>query len=49
VGCSSCGRELSPGGRTSKMISDDCTNANGKVLIKGVGEHLLPAAQAYGP
>jgi hypothetical protein len=27
------------------MISDGCPNANGKVLIKGVGEDLLPTAQ----
>ncbi|HEX5384745.1 MAG TPA: hypothetical protein VFW54_08900, partial [Propionibacteriaceae bacterium] len=30
----------------SAMISDRCTDANRKVLIKGVGEHLLPTAQA---
>ena len=29
------------------MISDGCSYANRKVLIKGVGEHLLPAAQAW--
>ena len=48
VGGSSCGGQLSPGGRSTEMISDGCTNANRKVLVKGVGEHLLPAAQAWG-
>jgi len=26
------------------MISDGCPNANGKVLVKCVGENLLPTA-----
>jgi hypothetical protein len=30
------------------MIRDRCTNANRKVLVKGVGKHLLPTAQAWG-
>ena len=30
------------------MISDRCPDANRKVLIKSVGEHLLPTAQAGG-
>jgi hypothetical protein len=30
------------------MISDGCTDAKCKVLVKGVGEHLLPPAQAWG-
>jgi hypothetical protein len=30
------------------MISDGCTYANRKVLIKGVDEYLLPTAQAWG-
>lgn len=30
------------------MISDGCPYANGKVLVKGVGEHLLPTAQVWG-
>jgi|SRR5215213_4507086 hypothetical protein len=42
VRCSSCGGELSPGGCPSEMISDGCPNANGKVLVKCVGENLLP-------
>jgi hypothetical protein len=48
VGGSSCGSQLGPGGRSAEVISDGCANANGKVLIKGVGENLLPAAQAWG-
>jgi hypothetical protein len=28
------------------MISNGCTDANGKVLVEGVGENLLPTAQA---
>ena len=28
------------------MISDGCSDANCKVLVKCVGEHLLPSAQA---
>jgi hypothetical protein len=30
------------------MISDGCAYANGKVRVQGVGENLLPAAQALG-
>jgi hypothetical protein len=30
------------------MISDDSSYANCKVLVKCVGEHLLPTAQARG-
>jgi hypothetical protein len=29
------------------MIIDGRSNTNCKVLIKGVGEHLLPTAQAW--
>jgi hypothetical protein len=46
VSGSSGGGELSSGGRSTKMISDSFTYANRKVLIKRIGEHLLPAAQA---
>jgi hypothetical protein len=42
VGGSSCGGQLSPGWGSAEMISDGCTYANRKVLIKGVGENLLP-------
>jgi hypothetical protein len=38
--------ELSPGGGSSEMISDRCTDANGKILVKRIGENLLPTAQA---
>ena len=48
VGGSSCGSQLSPGGRSAEMISDGCSDANRKVLVKGVGENLLPTAQAWG-
>ncbi len=30
------------------MISDGCTDPDREVLIKGVGEYLLPMAQASG-
>jgi hypothetical protein len=29
------------------MIGDGCSNTNGKVLVKCVGENLLPTAQAW--
>jgi hypothetical protein len=40
------GGELTSGGCSTKMISDGCAYADGKVLIKRVGENLLPTAQA---
>jgi hypothetical protein len=48
VGGSPCSGELSTGWGSSKMISDRCTDTNRRVLIKGVGENLLPAARAWG-
>jgi hypothetical protein len=48
VGGSSCGSQLGTGGRAAEMISDRCSDANRQVLIKGVGENLLPTAQAGG-
>ena len=48
MGGSSCGGELSPGRGSPEMISYDCSDANRKVLVKSVGENLLPAAQACG-
>jgi hypothetical protein len=48
MGHSSCGCQLGSGGGSSEMISNGCPYANGKVLIEGVGEHLLPTAQAWG-
>jgi hypothetical protein len=47
VGGSSCGGQLSSGRGPTKMISDGCAYANGKVLIKCLGEHLLPTAQTW--
>ena len=37
-----------PGWEPDQMISDRRTDANGKVLVKRVGENLLPTAQAWG-
>ena len=48
MGGSSCGSQLSPGGGSTKVISDGCSYANRKVLLKRVGENLLPTAQAWG-
>jgi hypothetical protein len=42
VGGSSRSSELSPGGGSTEMISDGCTDTNREVPIKGVGENLLP-------
>jgi hypothetical protein len=47
VGGSSCSSQLGTGGRSAEMISDGCTNTNRKVLVKRVGENLLPTAQAW--
>jgi hypothetical protein len=49
VGGSSCGGQLSPGGGSAEMISDSRPDADRKVLVKCVGENLLPTAQAWGP
>ena len=48
VGGSPCGGELSSAGGAAEMINDSRSDANRKVLIKGVSEHLLPTAQACG-
>ena len=48
MGGSSCGSQLSPGGGSTEMISDRRSDANRKVLVKCVGENLLPTAQAWG-
>ena len=37
--------QLTPGGRSTEMISDRRPYANGKVLVEGVGENLLPTAK----
>jgi hypothetical protein len=49
VSGSSCSCEFSPGGCAAEMISDGCTDANGKVLVECVGENLLPTAQTWRP
>ena len=36
VGGSSCGSQLSPGGCSTEMISDGCTDANGMVLVRAL-------------
>ena len=46
---SSGGSELSPSGGSTEMISDGRPNANREVLVKGVGENLLPTAQPWEP
>jgi hypothetical protein len=43
-GSPSCG-ELSPRRRSAEMISNGRSDANRKVLLKSVGENLLPTAQ----
>jgi hypothetical protein len=48
VGSSSCGNKLSPGRGPTQMITDRCLDGNRKVLVKCVGENLLPTAQAWG-
>ena len=49
VDAGSVATSLSSGGRSTKMISDGRSDANRKVLIKGLGENLLPTAQPWGP
>jgi hypothetical protein len=44
VGGPSCSGELSAGWDSAEMISDGRSDANRKVLIKRVGENLLPTA-----
>jgi hypothetical protein len=41
---SSGSSEFSPSERSAEMISDGSPYANCKVLVQGVGEHLLPTA-----
>jgi hypothetical protein len=47
VGGSSGSSQLSPGGGTAEMISDGGSDANGEVLVKGVGQNLLPPTKAW--
>jgi hypothetical protein len=46
VGGSSRSGEFSSRGRSAKVIGDGCSDASGKVLLKGVDQNLLPSAQA---
>ena len=46
VGGSSCAGKFSSGGLSTKVIGNGCSYANGKVLVEGVGENLLPSAQS---
>jgi hypothetical protein len=45
VGSPSGSSQLSPGGHSAEMISDRRPHANCQVLVKGVGEDLLPTPQ----
>jgi len=47
VGGSSSSIEFSSGGGSAEMISDGGPYANREILVKRVGEHLLPTAQAW--
>jgi hypothetical protein len=44
VGGSSSSGEFSSVGGSAKVIGDGCPDANCKVLVKGVGQNLLPPA-----
>jgi hypothetical protein len=44
VGGSSGSSQLRPGGGSAEMISDGCSDTDSKVLVKGVGQNLLPTA-----
>jgi hypothetical protein len=46
VGGSSGSVQLSPSRGSTEMIGDGCPDGSRKVLFKGVGEYLLPTAQA---
>jgi hypothetical protein len=48
VGGPSGSGELSTSRGSTQMIGDGCSNTNVKVLVKCVGENLLPTAQAWG-
>jgi hypothetical protein len=48
MGGSSGSSEFSRGRGPSEMISDGGSHTNRKILVKGVGENLLPTAQAWG-
>jgi hypothetical protein len=46
VGGSSRGGKFSSGGVPTKVIGNGCSDANSKVLVKGVGWNLLPTTQS---
>jgi hypothetical protein len=46
VGGSSSSGEFSSVGGSAKVIGDGCPDANCKVLVKGVGQNLLPPASS---
>jgi hypothetical protein len=48
MGGSSSSSEFSSSGDSTEMISNGCPDTNRKVLVKGVGENLLPTAQGSG-
>src|SRR5215207_9163837 len=48
VGGSSCSIQLSSGGGSTEMISNRRSDANCEVLVKCIGENLLPSAQSGG-
>ena len=47
VGGSSCSIQLSTAGGSTEMISNRRSDANREVLVKCIGENLLPTAQAW--
>ena len=49
VGGSSCSIQLSPGGGSIEMISDRCLDANGKVLVKRIGDRSRLSSFPGGP
>jgi hypothetical protein len=48
VGGSPGSSEFSSGRGSAEMICNGCPYANGEVLVKGVGENLLPTTQGRG-
>jgi hypothetical protein len=48
VGRSSGSSQLNPGRGSAEMIGNGRSDADRKMLIKRVGQHLLPTAQARG-
>jgi hypothetical protein len=46
VGSAASGGQLSTAGRSAEMISDGRSDGDREMLVKRVGEHLLPAAES---